>query len=137
MTTTPEPAPTETEEKQLCLGCLEPNKPTANFCTKCGAPLSSYAATGPFEHLFAEGSTYRRAAEQPHKLIVVMGVWLIFGPLFLVGLMVISMSSSHDPMPGLYGVWGGLMMLFSPFIIWKTTRNYLRLRRAAKTSEPI
>jgi hypothetical protein len=36
-------------EHALCLQCLAPNVPTAHFCGDCGAPLSPYAATAPFE----------------------------------------------------------------------------------------
>src|SRR3954451_837470 len=73
----PKPSP-ESEEKQLCLSCMAPNEPTAHFCAKCGAPLSSYASTGPFESLFSEGAVYRQAAERPRSFIVVLGIWLIF-----------------------------------------------------------
>src|SRR3954464_15103851 len=71
--------PEVAEEKQLCANCMFPNYPEAHFCAKCGAPLSSYASTGPFESLFAEGHIYRQATEQPRKLVVVFGIWLIFG----------------------------------------------------------
>src|SRR3954464_10914584 len=59
--------PEVAEEKQLCANCMFPNYPEAHFCAKCGAPLSSYASTGPFESLFAEGHVYRQATEQPRK----------------------------------------------------------------------
>jgi ribosomal protein L40E len=79
-------------ERQLCISCVAPNDPAAHFCVKCGAPLTSYAATAPFEHLFAEGHVYRQAAERPQRLIVVLGIWLIFGGLALTGIGLLVMS---------------------------------------------
>jgi len=45
----------------LCSACFEANIPGANFCQKCGAPLSSYATTAPLEQIFFLGWMYRRA----------------------------------------------------------------------------
>ena len=111
----------ECKEKQLCLGCMAPNKPSAHFCIKCGAPLTSYAATGPFESLFAEGHVYRQAAERPQKLIVVIGVWFLFGTMALIG---IGMLIGHKSLV-IDLVVGVLMLAISVLVIWKTTRNYL------------
>jgi len=108
---------------------MAPNDPAAHFCTKCGAPLSSYASTGPFESLFAEGSVYRQAAEHPQKLIVVLGVWMIFGMMALAGFYIIWLSqSSSDAAVALkiFGAFVGLALLaVSGTMIWKSTRNYL------------
>jgi hypothetical protein len=81
MSNNPSPMPEApgSQEQELCLQCLEPNPPGTHFCRKCGGQLTAYAATGPFEALFAEGNAYRRAAEQPQRFIVVAGIWLIFG----------------------------------------------------------
>jgi hypothetical protein len=117
----------ESDQKQLCLSCLAANEVSANFCAKCGAPLTSYASTGPFESLFAGGAVYRQAATHPRKLIVVVGVWLIFGTVILSGLTVLN-----GPLAGKYfGAAGGLVMIaVSGAMIWKTTRNYLAWKHA-------
>jgi len=121
---TPEPHQdlTEANEQQLCVSCLTPNDPAAHFCLKCGAPLSSYASTGPFESLFAEGSVYRSAAERPQKLIVVLGIWLIFGMMTLAGVLLIVTGRATGLV---YSIGGGIMLAIAPVMIWKTTRNYL------------
>jgi hypothetical protein len=112
----------EAVEKQLCVSCMAPNEPSAHFCAKCGAPLTSYASTGPFESIFAEGSAYRAAAERPQKLVVVLGIWLIFGPMALAGLLMVAMMRSAG---FIFGVIGAGMAAFSMVMLWKTTRNYL------------
>lgn len=115
---TPSPAP---EEKQLCIRCLAPNEPLAHFCAKCGAPLSSYASTGFLESAYAEGAVYRAAAERPRKLIVVLGVWMIFGAIALAGAVILAVSTEggfHDK------IIGAAMLAFSLVMIVKTTKNY-------------
>jgi hypothetical protein len=112
----------ESEEKQLCINCMAPNEPSAHFCIKCGAPLSSYASTGPYESIFAEGFLYRQAAEHPRKLIVVLGVWLIFGLMAVGGVFSIAYVQEFG---FAFAIGGGAMLAFSVTMIWKTTRNYL------------
>lgn len=112
----------QADEKQLCVGCMFPNDPAAHFCAKCGAPLTSYAATGPFESVFAEGHVYRQAAERPRSMIVVLGVWLIFGMMALAGLLLVSIGRDIGLQ---YTILGALTAAFSVVLIWKTTRNYL------------
>ena len=89
-------SPEELSEKELCLGCLFPNEAGANFCAKCGAPLTSYASTGPFESLFAEGHVYRQAVNQPRRLIVVLGVWVIFGSMLLASAVLLLLEWSRN-----------------------------------------
>lgn len=116
-----EAEPIPPTEQELCPQCLEQNRPGTNFCWNCGAPLSAYAATGPFERLFAEGNAYRRATEQPRRPIVVLGIWLIFGIGALTGIGIAIGS------PGVSSILTGTAMAaFSGFIIAKTTRNYRR-----------
>jgi hypothetical protein len=114
-------SPVEEDEKQLCLNCLSPNSPQANFCSDCGAPLSSYAATGPLEHIFAQGHVYRRAVAELRSILVVIGIWLVFAP-----------SAAWALMPLMEGDQTGVLgfvtpLLFTPIsllILWKTTRHY-------------
>lgn len=122
----PSQAPGEAEEKQLCVSCMFPNEPEAHFCAKCGAPLTSYAATGPFESLFAEGHVYRQAAERPRSFIVVLGIWIIFGALALTGIVLVAVGRNSG-----FGfvLVGALLLALSLVMIAKTTRNYFTGRK--------
>ncbi len=124
MSHTPPPPEPESDEQQLCLRCLAPNDPSAHFCVQCSAPLTAYASTGPFEHLFAEGAVYREAAQHPKKLIVVIGMWLIFGMMFCAGAMLAVVA--YDLPERVFGV---LLLPLSLFMIWRTTRNYIARTR--------
>lgn len=129
MSTETHPDSLEPHEEQLCTSCAAPNEPAANFCVKCGAPLSSFSMIAPFERLFAEGFIYRQAANHPRSLITVLGVWFIFGTLTLGGLLIIAMCFQSTA-GGLVAsiitvVLVAAMLAFSFVMIWKTTRNYL------------
>src|SRR5687768_12207851 len=113
----PNPNPDSSQETEICPQCMTENQPDSHFCAKCGAPLSSYAATGPFESLFAEGHVYRQAAERPRKLIVVLGVWLLFGTTALAGLAMVLMA--QDNRLG-YIAFGAFIIPLSIALIWKT-----------------
>jgi hypothetical protein len=83
--------------------------------------LTSYAATGPFESLFAEGHVYRQAAERPRSFIVVLGIWIIFGAIALTGVVMVAVG--RDSGFGFVLV-GALMLAVSLVMIVKTTRNF-------------
>ena len=131
LTTTVEPqVPQHEEETELCVQCVSPNRPGTNFCRSCGAPLSSYAATGPFESMLAEGNLYRRATEHPQRLIVVLGIWAIFTVSAWTGILMAVGGN------GPFGiVLGGCLAAVSIFIIAKTTRNY-RKRSMPQAAKP-
>jgi hypothetical protein len=78
--------------------------------------------------LFAEGHVYRQAAERPRKLIVVLGVWLIFGTLALAGVSLMLMREN-------IGVFGIFTLVISVVLIYKSTRNYLSRGRAAEKQD--
>ena len=108
-------------ENQLCVSCMFPNEAEAHFCAKCGAPLTSYAATGPFESLFAEGHVYRQAAENPRSFIVVLGMWILFGALGLIGVLFVAVD--RDSGFG-YVLSGAFLLVLSLAVIARTTCNY-------------
>jgi hypothetical protein len=124
---TPSPGSSEVAEKQLCVSCMFPNEPEAHFCAKCGAPMTSYASTGPFESVFAEGAVYRQAAERPRSLIVVLGIWIIFGAFGLTGLVLVAVG--RDSGLG-YVLVGALLIALAVVMIAKTTRNYFTGRKS-------
>ncbi len=88
--------------------------------------MTSYASTAPFESLFAEGHVYRQAVEKPHGLIVVLGMWLIFGTMALVGIGLLLLGRANVVQNVLAAA---ILLPISLLMIWKTTRNYLKRPR--------
>lgn len=114
-----EQPPVESGGKQLCKSCAALNEPDADFCVKCGAPLSAYSTMGPFEAIFAQGFIYREAAEHPRRFIVVLGIWLIFLPQAIAGLVIMRTDQGL-----MWDIIGGGMIFISLGIIGRTTLNY-------------
>lgn len=86
-----EPAdPTETlpddspDESLLCPHCIEPIGTFDHFCPHCGKPITAHASTDPFGQIFSTGRLYYNAVHthRPRRVIVI-GIWLIFGPSIL------------------------------------------------------
>jgi hypothetical protein len=118
---------TPEQDTPLCLSCLHPNGEEAHFCVKCGAPLDSYAATAPFEQIYAEGHAFRSATQGKPSLIVVLGIWILFLPGVVAGIFIGPLTLMYS------GSWIG-MIVFAGFgclsaaLIYLTTRRYLQAR---------
>ena len=114
-------------ELPVCLSCLQPNTVEDHFCRKCGAPLDSYAATAPFESIFAQGHVFRGATEGKPRLIVVIGVWLIFLPALMISLLDIVLPLFHSESV-VNGVFSVPIAGFCALMIILCTRRYFRSR---------
>jgi len=94
----PDPNTTESreEERMLCTSCLHPNDPDTKYCRNCGAPIGPTAAWGPWEQTQAEGFAIRQATttERP-RLILVLGVWLIFFPIWLGSTLLLGITTMN------------------------------------------
>jgi hypothetical protein len=124
----------------LCPGCGSPNSEGGHFCAKCAAPLSWYATTDPLATVFAEGYAARRAVMQPHKPIVLVGLWLWMFPIamftvagLLCGLFAIFEGLSTWQLDMVFGGLLGIavssvFLAFSVPMLYKGTKNYLRMR---------
>jgi len=88
--------------------------------------MTSYASTGPFEHLFAEGYVYRQAVGRPRRPIVIIGVWMIFGPMAAIGAFLLATSRQGGISDILLGA---SILIISILVIWRATRQYLVRRQ--------
>ena len=112
-------------ESILCPHCAATNLPRADFCARCGAPLSVIASTDPFRATLSEGFLYRQAVHGRPSRIVVLGVWLIFLP--GVASLPVAWGNGVADRDALLrqAVWS----LLSAVIPVLATMNYLRKRR--------
>lgn len=124
---------------EMCLCCLAPTRPAANFCDDCGAPLGFIGATLPFEQILAEGFILRRAVHTPRSPLTLVGILLIFGTNFLVSAAMAvvawkdgrSAESEVALLPVL--VFAGAMSIYAWGVIL-AARNYARFRREGAAS---
>ena len=124
------PAVPEASETHLCLGCTAPNHPMAHWCKECGAPLSGFAATAPWESPVAMGHFARNVTEQPYGFLGLLFVWSVCGALGLAGLTLLAAASRGGPSVILLGA---VLVLVSGTILWKTTQKYLASRKTSKS----
>ena len=114
-------------ESVLCPHCAASNLPAADFCQRCGAPLSVLASTDPLRSTLSEGFLYRAAVHGQPRRIVVVGIWL----LFLQGIATLPFALGRgetDPHRLLMPAVWSLLSVVVPVL---TTLNYVRKRRAA------
>ena len=109
----------------VCPGCLTPQPEGPHFCVKCGAPLTAFSTVGPFERIFAEGHSLRRAVSGPTSKLVVVGMWLLVVPQVLV---LFALRSA-------VGLLGGLVVAVYAALLFRVTRNYLRQKKSASETE--
>lgn len=130
----------------ICLGCAKPNPEGIHFCSECGAPLTSFATTSPFEGTLARGYAYHQAVTGRPRLIVLAGVWLTMFPAAFVGfilvlgsLLMLAAAISHREaamiIGGLFAFTGSFVVLWiSAGIVIRVTRNYFAREAGAEAS---
>ncbi len=131
-----EPAAQEGPEALICPGCMAENDPTADFCVKCGQPLSTMATTDPFRETLSEGYWYRTAASGRIRPIVFWGTWFIFLPVIVIfALMLPSLFELRCEGAGGIArlilltllIFGSILAIV--LLLWRMTRNYRAARR--------
>jgi hypothetical protein len=116
----------------LCPACLAELTAGCGFCPQCGAPVTPTAAISPFERIFSEGYIYRQAVASPRKLIVVVGAWLLFLPLFLCGVVMLGWGLFFKHANPFEHVIAGLFFFIAGGLgLFHVTRNYLRRPRSS------
>ena len=131
----------------VCPHCLTPVGQFDHFCPKCAGPVTAIASFDPMGQIYSAGRAYRLAAtEKRPRGVVVLGMWLIFGPSLLGLLWALSMfvSSWGWIAPGhghivpedatVHAMWVilvmGLFVLYTA-ILWKVTAHWLESQRQA------
>lgn len=74
----------EALDQPLCPHCLAEISPRDHFCPKCNGPISSHALIDPLGSIYATAHGYSNAMRGRPRWIVLIGVWLLLGPSFLV-----------------------------------------------------
>ena len=125
------------QDVPLCHNCFSPNDPQAHFCHKCNTPLSVLASMDPVARIWSMGDTFRKAASRPYRPIILIGMWLLFGPRLLYAfLLTFSFATSicvvSTEMIAPLGVGAASVVLYAA-ILFKTTRNYYRIKRQQAT----
>jgi hypothetical protein len=125
----------------VCPHCMASNRSRRHFCHSCGTPLTDLAVTDPIGQIYSESDTYRKAADNANRPIVLIGMWLILGPIFLSCVamaIVMTVEWIKGPVGPIdvmtvfaivvgIGMIGG-MGTISGILLFRTTRSFIRLR---------
>jgi hypothetical protein len=121
------------EDGVICPKCLLSNSSTAAFCAECGAPIGMVASTVPIQLIYAEGFAYRSAVDGPPSRIVLIGMWLLFGPCTLIGPgIMFNLPSTNIAEMIAWNVASACAFV----ILFRTTKNYLVKSRLADARNP-
>ena len=76
----PHQAGHDDDAAEICLRCGEPNPQGLAQCPHCRSPLGSLSTGAPWEMMRARDVAHRSQTDPRQKPIVLIGVWLYFGP---------------------------------------------------------
>jgi hypothetical protein len=132
----------------VCPHCLARNAEGADFCFRCQMPLTAHAEIDPMGQIYAQGDTFRKAIGGPPRTIVLVGMWLIFGPALIMEIAILQPTVSGMLHEGANGIdmrsaltavvlflgLAGMAVIYA-VILYRLTRNFFRFRRVADSSE--
>jgi hypothetical protein len=84
----------------VCPHCLAPVGQFDHFCPKCSGPITAIASMDPMGQVYAYGDMVHKAVSSKPKFIVVLGMWLIFGPQIPFLLFGLFLTVSNIVAPG-------------------------------------
>jgi hypothetical protein len=136
MMTQPTPAPSMAK---LCPNCMAPNDESAHLCRICMTPLSAHAATDPMLSISARADTFGKAARSSRSPIVLIGVWLLMGPIAGVSVMGFFSVIKDPGGPGsiLALLPLGLFAFIYIGLLWRTTSNFRRTPDPELPDDPL
>ena len=128
----------------VCPHCLAGNAEGRDFCHRCVTPLTAHAEIDPMGQIYAQGDAFRKAVSGPPKKIVMVGMWLIFGPALMTVIAFLYGTTSDLLREGRNGIdvktasAAALVFIASTagsllyvLILFRLTRNYVRFKRIA------
>jgi len=123
----------------VCPLCLEINPPRTDYCAKCAAPLNSLVAFNPFDQTLVEGFGYRRAVDGPPSKIILIGMWVMFGPsLLILPLFIFSGLQRGNDASETFGLvcrdaYFTAYLVLSIIVLYRTTANFIAKRKARES----
>lgn len=137
------------QARPVCPHCQANVDALTHFCPECGGPITVHASMDPLGQVFSMGRGYRQAISGTPSWFVVVGMWLIFGPLLgslllnvYLFLRYVLLDTGHsgqgweDLLAKLLplALFAGVLLLYTA-ILWKVTARYLCSRDDAGDGE--
>jgi hypothetical protein len=126
----------------VCPHCAGENAATATLCRHCMGPLITISNTDPFRSILAEGDAFGLATRHAAKPIVLVGMWLLFGPAVIslastIVWFVVRIGSDRAGAGDIVVAAIVLLLVLGiaslyGAILFKTTRSFVRHRAAQR-----
>lgn len=113
-----------------CRSCYTVNEKLEVFCQQCGLPLDPTAATvGPSNVGETPDDVFLKKRARRPKLVVVLGLWLIFFPFLVHAAMVaFDILLNNRTRSNFMTFWLAIGSLsLSVVVLYRITRNYVTL----------
>jgi hypothetical protein len=121
-------------ETILCPNCQEENEIERIYCKNCNYPIGTNATTDPVQSAIAEGTGIGKGIKSPKKLIIVIGMWLLFGVFAVVYLFLATMTLADNLLNPMGILLTVLAIIFLAIAIF-TTINYGKYRKKLETEK--
>lgn len=118
----------ENEEGLVCSSCLFVNSPDATHCHECSVPIDGVDA---LQRIRSVGFTPRSTVESPPKLVILIGVWMIFAPAVLLTPFLLYFEKVQGFVAT---VWSSCVMVGSVCILYYATKHHVD--RSRGSNEP-
>jgi hypothetical protein len=121
----------------ICPSCAGFISVREAFCPACSASIGLPLHNDPVLRLPTEGLAYGRAVRGKPKLVVVIGIWVLFLPLLGMALSLLIMILFNGAGTGTVGFVLFLLIVgfayFASMMLYRVTRNYFKYK---KTDRP-
>jgi hypothetical protein len=120
---------TQRNESVTCVSCFARISGSEAFCHACGAPVGTTATLDPIKTIQAEGFLFRRALEGRPKPIVLVCVWILHLPVFVLGVWAAFYSLIYMEVYSGFAYFLFMMGLscLALAILYRVTKNYLTI----------
>jgi hypothetical protein len=129
------------EATALCPGCMRPVEGDPDYCPYCNAPLGLATMIDPYRRAKSLAFVYQRGAERPTTPALATGMAIFLAATLLTGLMLaifsITSMRRNSSWDAIGEVFIGLVFFAIGAVgIWKTARNYFRIRSGVRADGP-
>jgi len=122
----------QNENPAICPSCLTPNKAFEAFCQNCGAPIGGIATLDPIQSIHTQGFMLRKAVDERPRLIVLVGMWILFFPALLGSVYAASrLIRVGGGLANFIFFWAFVGLGYASIVIlYRVTKNYVRNSKA-------
>ncbi len=118
-----------TDTVVACDSCGHLLHPSDEACPNCGVLAGTVSNLDPMQAIESEGRLLTKATEGKPKTIVLIGIWILFAPVFFASAYMaidIAVERPGTTMTNFIFFWGAVgLAIISGKILYKVTRNYL------------